>query len=76
MKNKAILKDSQGKEPSFLPGERVFVLPLKMEATVVEQKLHYDGSESFWGNLVLLYDDGIKGTSNSWQCKKITKNEL
>jgi hypothetical protein len=66
-------KDSEGKEPSFLPGERVFVLPLKMEATVVEQKLHYDGSESFWGNLVLLYDDGIKGTSNSWQCKKVDK---
>ena len=65
------MTDSNGKGPSFLPGEKVLVLPNNMEATVIKQTLHYDGEESFWGNLELLYDDGIKGTSNSWQVKKI-----
>ncbi len=58
-------------EPQFLPGDRVYVKPLKMEATVIKQRLHHDGPESFWGNVELLYDDGIKGISNSWQCKKL-----
>lgn len=66
-------KDSQGKPPSFLPGDRVYVAPIKMEATVIKQMLSYDGAESFWGNLHLKYDDGEMGVSNSWQCKKIEK---
>lgn len=66
------LIDSYGKPPSFFTGERVFVLPLKMEATVIRQILHHDCGETFWGNLELQYDDGIKGTSNSWQVKKLT----
>lgn len=63
--------DSQGNPPKFQPGDRVMVLPLGLEATVVEQMLQWDYPESFWGNLILLYDDGAKGTSNSWQCEKI-----
>ena len=63
--------DSDGRGPKFLPGDRVFVGPNKMEATVIKQTLHYDGDESFWGNLRLKYDDGIEGTSNSWQVKKL-----
>ncbi len=60
-------------KPEFKEGDRVFVLPLKMEATVIRQVLHYDGDESFYGNLELQYDDGIKGTSNSWQCSKVIR---
>ena len=63
--------DSNGKPPEFRKGDRVYVLPLKMEATVVRQILHYDMNESFWGNLELEYDDGVKGTSNCWQVKRI-----
>ena len=55
----------------FQPGDRVYVGPAKMEATVIRQIRHYDGPESFWGNLELLYDDGIKGKSHSWQVRKI-----
>jgi len=64
--------DSEGKGPAFLPGDRVYVGPVKMEATVIRQILHYDGPEyCFWGNLELLYDDGIKGESHCWQVKKL-----
>ena len=63
--------DSKGNPPKFLKGDRVFVHPNKMTATVVRQVLHYDMNESFWGNLELLYDDGVKGTSNSWQVARI-----
>lgn len=63
--------DSEGNPPKFVKGDRVVVLPNKMEATVVRQVLHYDMNESFWGNLELMYDDGITGTSNSWQVKRI-----
>ena len=63
--------DSNGKGPQFVSGDRVYVGPLKVEATVIRQILHYDMSETFWGNVELEYDDGVKGTSNSWQVKKL-----
>ena len=65
--------DSNGHGPSWRPGERAWVAPLKVEATVVEQRLSYDGDESFWGNVELVYDDGVKGVSNSWQLVRIVK---
>jgi len=63
--------DSQGQPAKFLPGARVFVLVNGMMATVVRQYLHYDGPENFWGNVLLRYDDGITGISNSWQLKHL-----
>lgn len=63
--------DTDGNPPSFLPGDRVLCLPNKMEATVIIQVLHYDLGETFWGNLELLYADGVKGTANCWQCQKL-----
>jgi hypothetical protein len=65
--------DSNGNGPIWKPGERVWVAPLKMEATVIQQRLSYDGEESFWGNVELLYDDGVKGNSNNWQIMRINK---
>ena len=65
--------DSKGCKPLWKKGDRVYVSPLKMEATIIEQMLHYDGSESFWGNVRLMYDDGVEGTSNSWQIMKVVK---
>ena len=67
------MKDSNGNSPMWKPGERVWVAPLKMEATVIQQSLSYDGEESFWGNVELLYDDGVKGNSNNWQIMRINK---
>ena len=67
----AEILDSNGNPPRFLHGERVFVMPVKMEATVIEQMLSYDGGEYFWGNLKLKYDDGFEGISHSWQVKKL-----
>ena len=64
--------DSDGNPPKFYPGDRVFVEPLKMEATVIEQLMCYDYPEYFWGNVKLKYDDGATGTSHSWQLKKLT----
>ena len=62
---------SNGDPPKFKLGDRVLVLPNNMEATVVKQQLHCDGSESFWGNVLVEYADGIRGTSNSWQLQKL-----
>lgn len=63
--------DSNGKPAEFQAGDRVFVAPFKMEATVIEQILHWDYPECFWGNVKLMYDDGGTGTSNSWQVEKV-----
>jgi hypothetical protein len=63
--------DSEGRGPTFIEGDRVWVNPLRMEATVVRQILHFDYPESFWGNVELVYDDGVKGTSNCWQLEKL-----
>lgn len=68
--------DSNGDPPKFFQGDRVLVGPNGMEATVIFQRLHYDGDETFWGNVLVEYDDGIRGTSNSWQLKKLTTTEL
>ena len=65
--------DDQGNGPMWRPGERVWVAPLKMEATVIQQQLSYDGDERFWGNVELQYDDGVKGISNNWQIMKVNK---
>ena len=63
--------DSENNPPEFVKGDRVLVLPNKLKATVIRQILHYDLDEYFWGNLELLYDDGVTGTSNSWQVERI-----
>ncbi len=65
------MKDSEGRPPKFIEGDRVYVGPLKVEATVIRQILHYDYPESFWGDVELMYDDGVPGRSNSWQLKKL-----
>jgi len=62
-------RDSEGKTRRWFIGDRVLVGPNGMIATVIKQRLHYDGSESFFGNVDLMYDDGVKGESNSWQLK-------
>lgn len=72
-RKEAYMVDSEGRKSEYKEGDRVFVHPLKMEATVIKQRLHYDGPEAFWGNLELLYDDGSKGISNSWQCSKVIR---
>ena len=58
-------------KPEYKAGDRVYVIPLKEQATVIKQVLHHDGDESFYGNLELQYDDGIKGISHSWQCSRV-----
>lgn len=57
-------------EPPFKKGDRVYVHPAKMEATVIRQIKHYDQGDEFWGNLELEYDDGVKGTSHCWQVER------
>ena len=65
------MKDSNGNYAEYKVGDRVYVHPMRQQATVIRQVLHHDGPESFWGNLELQYDDGIKGISHSWQCSKV-----
>ena len=65
--------DSSGQGPTYKKGDRVWVAPLQMEATVIEQTLHWDYPDSFYGNVKLKYDDGIEGTSNCWQLARVVK---
>ena len=68
------MKDSDGNGPMWKSGDRVWVAPLKMEATVIKQCLSYDGPDyCFWGNVELQYDDGVKGVSNNWQIMRVNK---
>lgn len=63
-------RDTAGKKSTFKPDERVWVIPMKCWATVVDQLLHWDCEESFWGNVRVRYDDGVEGTCNSWQLRR------
>ena len=62
-------RDSEGKTRRWFIGDRVLVGPNGMMATVVKQRLHFDYPDSFFGNVDLMYDDGVKGECNSWQLK-------
>lgn len=62
-------RDSDGDTRRWFIGDRVRVGPNGMTATVIKQRLHFDGPTSFFGNVDLLYDDGVRGVSNSWQLK-------
>lgn len=65
--------DVYGNLPQFVSGDKVFVPCVGLNATVIKQTLSYDGPEFFWGDVELVYDDGVKGVSNSWQIKKINE---
>jgi hypothetical protein len=66
-------KDSDGNGPTYKKGDRVWVAPAKMEATVIEQILHWDYPESFYGNVKLKFDDGTEGVSNCWQLSRVVR---
>lgn len=67
--------DSDGRGPKFYGGDRVFVGPANEEAMVIMQYLHYDGPDSFWGNVQVEYDDGEKRVCHSWQLEKVESDE-
>ena len=45
-------------------------MPRKEVVTVIRQILHYDTDEMFWGNIEILFDDGVSGTCNAWQVRE------
>lgn len=59
--------DLDRSNPPFKPGQIVWVKPLKCKATVVRQTVGYDGPEVFWGNVIVVFDDGVQGVCNNWQ---------
>ena len=61
-----MIKDSKGNGPTFPPGTKIIYLPDKTKGIVVEQLLHYDGDEVFFGNVLLQMDDGRKIEANAW----------
>ena len=63
-----MINDSKGNSPTFPPGTKIIYLPDKTKGTVVQQLLHYDRGESFFGNVLLQMDDGRKIEANAWQC--------
>lgn len=67
-----LIPDSEGRYPEFFEGDIVYVIPLKVRAIVVQQILHYDGPETFWGNVEVEYTDGSRGMCHCWQLRKDT----
>lgn len=71
---KQSLEDSSGQAPSMPPGTRVKFLPDKDPTklgTIEHQILHYDQGEFFFGNVVVVMDDGRRLRANCWQCEKV-----
>ena len=66
-------KDSDGNVPTYKKGDRVWVPSIRMEATVIELLSDYHGSETFYGNVRLKYDDGAEGISHCWQLSRVVK---
>ena len=66
-------QDTQGRIPPYQPGDRVWVNLFVGEATVLGQQLHWDGEKSFWGTVLLQYDDGCTGSSMDWQLARVIR---
>lgn len=60
--------DSDGKPSPFPRGTRIQYK--NKTGTVMAQVLHYNDNETFWGDVILLMDDGEKVYTNSWMIKK------
>lgn len=63
--------DSEGRSPNMPIETRVLVCPLQEYGTIKYQRLHYDGEESFFGNVIVKLDSGNYAALNCWQCKKV-----
>lgn len=68
--------DCEGNPPNMPPGTRIVFLPdhdAAKEGAVLYQRLHHDGYETFFGNVILKMDDGRCVEANCWQCEKVDK---
>jgi len=67
------MKDTNGNGPTWKPNDRVWVGPSRRRATVVQQTLSYSEDESYWGDVILRYENGITGVEKSWQVMRINE---
>ncbi len=69
--------DTNGKKPTFYPGEIAWLIPAKEFVIITKQVLHYDCSETFFGNCWFLFIDGDtkKYECNGWQLTKLHEGE-
>lgn len=65
--------DTNGDGPDFLNKDKVKILSTKIPifGEVIGQTLHYDGPETFWGNVQVQLDDGERRTFHCWQLEKL-----
>lgn len=62
--------DDEGHHPTWFVGELAWLSPAKCYVTINHQYMHYDGCY-FFGNCIVIYEDGTKGKCNSWQLQKL-----
>ena len=65
--------DTSGRKPDWHKGQKVWFSSLEQEASVVEQILLYDYASSYWGDVILEYNDGTIGAAHSWQLSRIVQ---
>jgi len=65
--------DTEGRGPTFVAGDRVYMMPLKAWATVERQRLSYDCGETFWGNVLVTDESGQRREFSSWQLSREAK---
>jgi len=65
--------DSNGYPPQWKTGEKVWVSLRRLEVTVIQQTLSYIEDETFWGDVIIKYDNGITDVIKNWQITKINR---
>ena len=55
------MKDTDGNGPTWKSNDKVWVGPSRRRATVIQQTLSYSEDESYWGDVILRYENGITG---------------
>jgi hypothetical protein len=67
------MKDTDGNGPLWNPGNKVWVGHLRLRATVVQQILSHSEDESYWGDVIVRYENGLTGVEKSWQIMKVNE---
>jgi hypothetical protein len=60
-------------EPEYKSGDKIWIGPSRLKATVVQQIYSYIEDDGYWGDVIVRYENGITGVEKCWQIMRINE---
>ena len=67
------MSNSSNNEPEWKTGNKVWIGPARRRATVVKHIYSYIEDEGYWGDVIVIYENGTTGVEKSWQIMRINE---